>query len=918
MRIVTTASIMLAAAAALSLSNSAFGQTGACCRDLFGTCDTGIAAADCMGVGDRFIAGGTCDDFSPPCGIGRCCTTTGCVESTRVECIVNPDGFYWRPGQFCDGLDCTDCDGNFQPDALEIAADASLDCNANGVLDRCEIDAGSTAPGGPYFCTTGDCAMDCNNNGIPDECEIYEFTSAPGGPYFCTTGCDPDCNNNGIPDACDVDPTDPDGDGSVSDDILAPIGVPDECRRWTGAVNDLWSEPGNWLPPTVPNNTMTEQYSVVIDGSIDAPSANVEADEDVTISSLVLRDNSVLTLSLGDLTLDGIDGMVNEGLLLIPDGRGFRAATSFTIRGDGGLIRLAGESAQIASITPGAIISNEIEIQGRGMISANLRNAVMGTISANDAGPANSGTLLIAGPTTLNNGNLVARLRATLLIATDISEELGGMSSILADGANVTVGDGGDGGDDPDSVDGCGPIFLKPTDLTTFKLDRGRLLNFTLWEIGDDSFTLPNQRAVFNVLNGSTGVVAGPVNVRRNGTLTIDNSQVAAQTFVLDNGATFGATAGAALTARGRFVIGGSDETLFDFAPGTSLAFEGGTTACGNTPWDRTLEAASRNFGAATGGGGYDNNFDFAELKIAANGVLQLVDEFDNGNRPLDGFEAVYCDTLVLETGATLFLNGISLFAGGQQISAGPFGGGQVVDRQACCLPDSRCVMEIADCCAVMGGDALGDGSQCNSGGGSACPPLGACCLADQTCVIVTPAVCISRSGEYRGDATTCASVDCSEPQPSPLPQGACCISDGSCNLTTEADCTDGGASYFGDDSTCGNVDCSLPAPGPVAAPLGACCLANLTCMDLSSADCTAMNGEYLGSNSNCGIVDCANIDSAPAADVTSGSPLLDEALCRFFRQTLCGIPGCAPCGAVSLMLTFAGIRRMRRRRRRR
>lgn len=915
MRITLTTIIAVIAAQSCGLPR-AMAQTGACCEDTPGLCVVNVAAVDCASVGYRFIEGGACADFGPACGMGVCCTISGCTETTYLACVFSPDGVFWWPGRVCSDFDCGDCDGNLQPDAIEIELDPSLDCNQNGVLDRCEIDASSTAPGGPYFCMTGTCASDCNDNGVIDDCEIYEFSSAPGGPYFCTTGCDPDCNNNGTPDACDIDPTDPDGDGNVSDDLMPPIGVPDECRRWTGAVNDLWSEPDNWLPPTVPNNSPTESYSVVIDGSIDAPSANVEADDDVTITSLVLRDGSTLTLTLGDLTLDGIDGMVNEGLLLIPDARAFVADNSFRIRGNGGLIQLAGQTAGIATGNPSAIISNEIEIAGRGSITANLRNSAVGTIAADDPGPVDDGTLAVFGEMTLNNGNLVARQRGTLSIATNVSEELGAMSSISAIGGTVLVGDGGDDGDDPEIVDGCGPVILKPTDLTTFKLDRGQLLNFTLWEIGDDLFTMANQRAVFEVLNGSVGIVAGPVNVRRNGALSIDASQVAALAFVLDSGATFGATGGATVTARGRFIMSGADESLFEFAPGTSLVFQGGTAACGDSLWDRTLEAASRNFGAGLGGGGYADNFDFAELRVAANGNLQLVDEFNNGNRPLDGFEAVYCDSLVLESGATLFLNGISLFAGGQQISAGPFGAGVVVDRQACCLPDDSCVFEIPDCCAAAGGESLGNGSRCNSGGGSACPPLGACCLPDGACDVVTPAVCIARSGAYRGDGASCGTIDCSEPQPSPLPQGACCIDDGSCNETTEADCTDGGASYRGDDSTCESIDCSIPAPGPSPSPIGACCLADLTCMDLSSVDCTAMNGEYFGSNSNCGIVDCSNIDPSPAADAAGDVPLLDEALCRFFRQTLCGIPGCAPCGVVSLVLTFAGIRRMRRRRR--
>jgi hypothetical protein len=58
-----------------------------------------------------------------------------------------------------------------------LAGPASLDCNANGVPDECEIANGGTP--------------DCNQNGIPDSCDIQSGSSL-------------DCNGNGIPDECDL------------------------------------------------------------------------------------------------------------------------------------------------------------------------------------------------------------------------------------------------------------------------------------------------------------------------------------------------------------------------------------------------------------------------------------------------------------------------------------------------------------------------------------------------------------------------------------------------------------------------------------------------------------------------------------------------------------------------------------------
>lgn len=80
---------------------------------------------------------------------------------------------------------------------------ASTDCNANGLPDSCEIATGALT--------------DCNANGVPDVCEIDVNSTAPGGPFFCTSGCDPDCNNNGVPDECDQ--------------VLAPIVTTDPISR---------------------------------------------------------------------------------------------------------------------------------------------------------------------------------------------------------------------------------------------------------------------------------------------------------------------------------------------------------------------------------------------------------------------------------------------------------------------------------------------------------------------------------------------------------------------------------------------------------------------------------------------------------------------------------------------------------------
>ena len=65
-----------------------------------------------------------------------------------------------------------------------------VDCNGNNVSDVLDIANGTSS--------------DCDNDAVPDECQIDAASTAPGGPFFCQTGCDPDCNGNGVPDLCET------------------------------------------------------------------------------------------------------------------------------------------------------------------------------------------------------------------------------------------------------------------------------------------------------------------------------------------------------------------------------------------------------------------------------------------------------------------------------------------------------------------------------------------------------------------------------------------------------------------------------------------------------------------------------------------------------------------------------------------
>ena len=102
-------------------------------------------------------------------------------------------------GQILDGT-FADEDQNGVPDCCDQGVPCSSpsgeDCNANGVLDSCELEDN-----------------DCNSNEIPDDCEAFD-----------------DCNANGIGDPCDIA-------AGTSQDVNAD-GVPDECQCIADFISD--------------------------------------------------------------------------------------------------------------------------------------------------------------------------------------------------------------------------------------------------------------------------------------------------------------------------------------------------------------------------------------------------------------------------------------------------------------------------------------------------------------------------------------------------------------------------------------------------------------------------------------------------------------------------------------------------------
>ena len=74
---------------------------GACCHDIFETCEDNVEQMNCTGPNMRFVANTLCIDLDPPCGemLGACCYEDGsCSMMMRRDCVrrlgdMNCDGF---------------------------------------------------------------------------------------------------------------------------------------------------------------------------------------------------------------------------------------------------------------------------------------------------------------------------------------------------------------------------------------------------------------------------------------------------------------------------------------------------------------------------------------------------------------------------------------------------------------------------------------------------------------------------------------------------------------------------------------------------------------------------------------------------------------------------------------------------------
>lgn len=211
--------------------------------------------------------------------------------------------------------------------------------------------------------------------------------------------------------------------GSV---LLAPFHVgdlvaTDHERNWTGAVNEFFSEAGNWVPATVPGDTNTAVFDTVGDFTVDFTGAGPMIDN----SQLLVRDGNLL-FHIPDGTTYRLMGSTNPRIDI-----GFAEPRDFHLSGGGNLYSHGETTIGLpgSGETTRVIVENAtLESNGRFYIGA-FANA-----------PAYQGELLILGGglVRVTNRLSVGRGRGTgsvLVSGTDARLQMVGNSLDLGIGA---------------------------------------------------------------------------------------------------------------------------------------------------------------------------------------------------------------------------------------------------------------------------------------------------------------------------------------------------------------------------------------------------------------------------------------------------------------------------------------------------
>jgi hypothetical protein len=195
-----------------------------------------------------------------------------------------------------------------------------------------------------------------------------------------------------------------------------------QAQTWTGNISNLWSNPSNWSPNTVPNSRAA---NVFVTSTTNNP---VQIDISPTISNLTVGASSALDMNGIYLYVAGTS-VANSGQINVGSPSG--ASTVYAYNGSPltmtgtGAITLGNANSYLAGYNgTNNIVLNQSTINGQGYIY-NLSLSNLGTVSANVPG----GKLFIYDAPTFNSGTLKATGGGTLEIYNSAVTSAGGTIS---------------------------------------------------------------------------------------------------------------------------------------------------------------------------------------------------------------------------------------------------------------------------------------------------------------------------------------------------------------------------------------------------------------------------------------------------------------------------------------------------------
>lgn len=469
----------------------------------------------------------------------------------------------------------------------------------------------------------------------------------------------------------------------------------------------FWSQQPTWDPPIVPNNFGATHFDVDIRGI----SRMVTLDIDAEIDSLNLVEGGAVEVTQGSLFIAAAPGIQDRGTLVVGNGRSLLALVDITVSGLGPL-RLNGPMAKLGVV---AVPANPCWLNGAGHTIAGF-GQIVGRFSNGGIVMADMpGEILgIDNPDVFMNSGLMQATNAGMLAIGDpgLRSEARGQPTLFNDGL-IEAKDGGVVEIAGVAVAGTGDYLV---DGGTLKLRADALFDAS---IAGTNLDVLNGGLV-KALNDSTIDLAGMVTLSSGGAYqgaADSTASLTAQDIIVSTDGSLGghlsidggmevngnrsvgivgcgphlargcvppvlsAAAMSMLTvgqaARARIALGDGDLT-FNGLVQIDIGSNAIVTVYGNFKnectdpflfdWQGSLNlaGAAQSFelaGADVGPrnpAGFQDNFAMGTLAIAANDVVDFVDQFDNV--PAEGCEALYVHMLTLGAGAAVRLHGCRVY----------------------------------------------------------------------------------------------------------------------------------------------------------------------------------------------------------------------------------------------------------------